>query len=65
MTNPGRRSEPIFHQIADSFPELVHTARPDGYLDFFNQTRLDFTSLPLKKLLGWVWPRRISCVDFN
>ena len=27
-------------QILDSSPALIHTARPDGYLDFFNRTWL-------------------------
>ena len=40
-------------QIVDSSPALLHTARPDGDLDFFNQTWLDFTGEPLEKLLGW------------
>ena len=42
-------------QIIDSSPALLHTARPDGYLDFFNQTWLDFAGEPLEKLLGWGW----------
>jgi PAS domain S-box-containing protein len=42
-------------QIIDSAPALIHTARPDGYLDFFNQTWLDFVGQPLKNLLGWKW----------
>ena len=52
-----------FRQIVDSFPELLHTARPDGYLDFFNQTWLDFTGVPLEKLLGWGWTSRIHPDD--
>lgn len=42
-------------QIIDSSPALLHTARTDGYLDFFNQTWLDFAGLPLEQLLGWGW----------
>src|SRR3984957_18974903 len=53
----------FFRQIVDSFPELLHTARPDGYLDFFNQTWLDFTGVPLEKLLGWGWTCRIHPDD--
>jgi PAS domain S-box-containing protein len=49
----------FFRLIVDSSPALLHTARPDGYLDFFNQTWLDFTGMPLKSLLGWSW---ISCI---
>jgi PAS domain S-box-containing protein len=42
-------------QIIDSAPALIHTARPDGYLDFFNRTWLDFVGQPLENLLGWKW----------
>jgi PAS domain S-box-containing protein len=55
----------FFRQIVDSFPELLHTARPDGYLDFFNQTWLDFTGVPLEKLLGWGWTCRIHPDDLE
>jgi PAS domain S-box-containing protein len=53
----------VFRQIVDSSPELLHTARPDGYVDFFNQTWLDFTGMPLEKLLGWGWTCRIHPDD--
>jgi PAS domain S-box-containing protein len=55
----------FFRQIVDSFPELLHTARPDGYLDFFNQTWLDFTGVPLEKLLGWGWTCHIHPDDLE
>jgi PAS domain S-box-containing protein len=42
-------------QIIDLAPALIHTARPDGYLDFFNRRWLDFTGQSLEKLLGWEW----------
>ncbi len=48
-----------FRQILDSSPALLHTGRADGYLDFFNQTWLDFAGVPLEKLLGWGWT---SCI---
>jgi PAS domain S-box-containing protein len=53
----------VFRQIVDSSPELLQTARPDGYVDFFNQTWLDFTGMPLDKLLGWGWTCRIHPDD--
>ena len=46
-------------EIIDLSPALLHTARPDGYLDFFNQTWLDFAGVPLEKLVGWGWT---SCI---
>jgi len=50
-------------QIIDSSPALLHTARPDGFLDFFNQTWLDYAGEPLEKLLGWGWTCRIHPDD--
>src|ERR1700735_2461754 len=49
----------LFRHIVDSSPALLHTARPDGYLDFLNQRWLEFAGLPLEKLLGWGW---VSCI---
>jgi len=50
-------------QVIDSAPVLIHTARPDGYLDFFNQTWIDFVGQPLEKLLGWQWAAFIHPED--
>jgi PAS domain S-box-containing protein len=50
-------------QIVDSAPALIHTARPDGYLDFFNQGWLNFVGQPLEKLLGWEWTSFIHPED--
>jgi PAS domain S-box-containing protein len=53
----------FFSQIVDSSPALLHTTRPDGYLDFFNQTWLDFTGEPLEKLRGWGWTSSLHPED--
>jgi PAS domain S-box-containing protein len=50
-------------QIIDSSPALIHTARPDGYLDFFNQGWLNFIGQPVEKLLGWDWTSFIHPED--
>ena len=41
--------------IIDSTPGLIHTGRPDGYLDFFNQTWLSYVGRRLEDLQGWKW----------
>src|SRR5260370_11926212 len=41
--------------LIDSLPALIHTGRPDGYLDFFNQRWLQFVGLQLEELEGWKW----------
>ncbi len=36
-------SEASFRQLADSMPQIVWTARPDGHLDYYNQRWYEFT----------------------
>jgi PAS domain S-box-containing protein len=50
-------------RILDSTPALIHTARPDGYIDFFNQRWLNFFGQPIEKLLGWEWTSVIHPED--
>ena len=42
-------------ELVDSVPALIHTARPDGHLDFFNKRWLEFFGLRLEDLEGWKW----------
>ena len=51
--------------VVDSVPALIHTARPDGYIDFFNQTWLNFIGQPLDNLLGWGWTSWIHPEDLE
>ncbi len=67
-------SEERFRQMADSIPEmiqliidstpaLIHTALPDGYIDFFNQTWLKYVGLSSEDLEGWKWTAAIHSAD--
>ena len=58
-----KAGETSFREIVDSSPALIHTARPDGYLDFFNRTWLDFTGQSLENLLGWKWTSYVHPED--
>jgi PAS domain S-box-containing protein len=49
--------------LIDSTPGLIHTGRPDGYLDFFNQTWLTYIGRPLENLQGWNWTAFIHPAD--
>lgn len=40
-----RESEERFRQLADAMPQMVWTARPDGYRDYFNERWYEFTGL--------------------
>jgi PAS domain S-box-containing protein len=41
-----RASEANFRQLADAMPQIVWTARPDGYLDYYNERWYEFTGFP-------------------
>ena len=50
-----RESEDHLRLVIDTVPALIHTGRPDGYLDFFNQRWLDYVGLSLEEMSGWKW----------
>ena len=54
---------PDLRLVIDSAPALIHTALPDGYLDFFNETWLKFVGLSLQDLQGWAWTVAIHPED--
>jgi len=41
--------------LIDSIPTLIHTARPDGYLDYFNKPWLEYLGVTLDEVAGWNW----------
>ncbi len=50
-----RRSEDRLRLVIDTAPAMLHSARPDGYLDFFNKRWLDYVGVSLEDMLGWRW----------
>jgi formate hydrogenlyase transcriptional activator len=56
MASSGQGSERLNAQLlVDSIPGLIHTARPDGYLDYFNKPWLEYLGVTLDKVTGWNW----------
>jgi formate hydrogenlyase transcriptional activator len=49
--------------LIDTTPALIHTALPDGALDFLNRGWLEYVGLPLTDLLGWRWTTSIYPED--
>jgi len=41
--------------MIDAIPGMIHTARPDGYLDYFNQRWLEYMGCSLSDVEGWKW----------
>jgi PAS domain S-box-containing protein len=52
-------------ELVDSVPALIHTARPDGYIDFFNQRWLQYVGLRLEDLEGWKWTAAVHADEVN
>jgi PAS domain-containing protein len=42
---------------------MIHSGRPDGYLDFFNRTWLKYVGRPLEDLLASKWTSFIDSED--
>ena len=51
--------------LVDSIPALIHTARPDGYLDYFNKPWLEYLGVTLEKVAGWNWTAFIHAEDLD
>jgi len=66
MSAPRQESEPLNIQVlVDSIPSLIHTARPDGYLDYFNKRWLEYLGVTLDKVAGWNWTAFIHPEDLD
>ena len=44
-----------YRYLADAMPQIVWTARPDGYVDYYNQRWFDYTGLTKEQTEGWGW----------
>jgi PAS domain S-box-containing protein len=50
-----RESEERYRVLAENIPQMVWIARPDGFVEYFNQRWLDYTGLQPHETLGWDW----------
>src|SRR5947208_753134 len=46
-------TEDALRRAVDTTPAFIHTARPDGYLDYFNRGWLDFLGKSLEEVCDW------------
>jgi len=51
--------------LVDSIPALIHTGRPDGYLDYFNKPWLEYFGVTLDKVVGWNWTAHVHPEDVD
>lgn len=48
-------SEQRLRFLSESIPHMIWSARPDGYIDYFNQRCLDYTGAKHGQMAGWDW----------
>jgi PAS domain S-box-containing protein len=66
--SPDERSytaEDRLRLVIDTTPALIHSGRPDGYLDFFNRRWLEYLGLSLEDICGWRWTNAIHPEDIE
>ncbi len=50
-----RASERRYQFLADTMPQIVWTARPDGGLDYYNRRWFDYTGMSFEQTRDWGW----------
>jgi PAS domain S-box-containing protein len=61
----ARESEGRFRILADTAPVLVWMARPDGGVEFVNETWVSFTGRSLEQELGDGWAAAVHAEDYE
>jgi PAS domain S-box-containing protein len=56
-------TENALRRAVDTTPAFIHTARPDGYIDYFNRGWLDFLGKSLEDVCGWRWTESVHPED--
>ena len=58
-------SESRFRQLADSMPQMVWTARQDGFVDYYNEQWYRFTGFDRRRFGDLSWESILHPDDFN
>ncbi len=54
-----------FHFMAESMPQKIFTATPEGEVDYFNPQWMEFTGLTFDQVKGWGWTQFIHPDDLE
>jgi PAS domain S-box-containing protein len=54
-----------FHFMAESMPQKIFTARPDGEIDYFNPQWMEFTGLSFDQIKDWGWTQFVHPDDID
>lgn len=58
-----KEAEGRLRLVIDATPAMLHSARPDGYVDFFNKRWLAYVGVSLEDISGWQWTKVIHPED--
>jgi len=58
-------NEQRYRTMAEALPQIVFTARPDGYTDYLNQNWYAYTGLTQQQSLGWAWHAAVHPDDVD
>ncbi len=59
------RERERFHFMAESMPQKIFTARPNGDIDYFNRQWTLFTGLPFEQIKNWGWTQFVHPDDLE
>src|ERR1700693_101933 len=65
MASAGQPESLNIQLLVDSIPALIHTARPDGCLDYFNKPWLDYLGATLYDVTEWNWTAFVHPEDVD
>ena len=60
-----RRAEEERATLAEAIPQIVFTARADGYTDYFNRRWVEYTGYTLGETEGWAWDKVLHPDDLT
>jgi len=60
-----RESREQFRAIVETMPHFVWSARPDGYLDYYNERWYEYTGMPRTPDQGWNWKLYVHSDDLD
>ena len=60
-----KQGQDYLQRVLDTTPALIHAARPDGHIDYFNQQWLDYMGVRLDEICGWKWTNWIHPEDLD
>lgn len=56
-------SEQRYRTLAETMPQIIWTAKPDGWVDYFNSRWAEEVQMPAEQAFGWGWATAVHPED--